>query len=56
MPEWSSLIQQALVWREDWRNVQVDHEAMLPQTLQFVHLVLGLCEDTPGVSSLNPPL
>ncbi len=56
LPQWSSLIQQALVWREDWRNVHVDHDATLPQTLRFVHFVLSLCEDTPGVSSLNPPL
>ncbi len=56
LPEWSSLIQQALVWREDWRNVHIDHEVTIPQTLRFVHLVLSLCEDTPGISSLNPPL
>jgi hypothetical protein len=56
LPGWSSLISQALVWREDWRNVRVDHDETLPQTLQFVHFVLSQCEDTPGVSSFSSPL
>lgn len=44
MPEWSSLIQNALVWRENWRDRQVDHDGTLEKTLRFIHLVLGLCE------------
>ena len=27
LPDWSQLIQNALTWREDWRNQQVDHAA-----------------------------
>jgi predicted nucleotidyltransferase len=44
MPEWSSLIQNALVWRENWRDKQVDHDGTLEKTLRFIHLVLGQCE------------
>ena len=51
LPEWSSLIQQALTWRMAWRDVEIDHEATLPQTLWFVHFVLSLCEGTPRTST-----
>ncbi len=30
----------ALVWREGWRNEQVDHEATLPETVRFVQFVI----------------
>src|SRR5260370_35623173 len=40
LPAWSQLIQNALIWREDWRNEQVDHETTLPETAKFVHLVI----------------
>ncbi len=39
LPEWSPLIQNALLWREDWRNEQVDHEATFPETTRFVHYI-----------------
>ncbi len=42
LPEWSTLIHQALVWREDWRDEQVDHDATLPETLRFAHTILNL--------------
>lgn len=45
LPEWSSLIQNALAWREAWRDENVDHEATLPETLRFVHTILDLCEN-----------
>ena len=45
LPEWSVLISNALVWREAWRDEQVDHEATLPETLRFVHAILDLSEE-----------
>ncbi len=45
LPEWSSLIQRALLWREAWRDENVDHDATLQETLRFVHFVLSQCEN-----------
>ena len=45
LPEWSSLIRRALVWRNAWREEQIDHDATLPETMRFVHFVLDLCEN-----------
>ncbi|MDQ5827056.1 MAG: DUF4111 domain-containing protein [Chloroflexota bacterium] len=42
LPEWASLIGDALKWREAWRDADVDHEATWPQTLKFVHFVIDL--------------
>lgn len=42
LPEWASLINDALRWREAWRDADVDHEATWPQTLKFVHFVIDL--------------
>ena len=39
LPAWSHLIQNALLWREDWRNEQVDHEATFDETKRFVDAV-----------------
>ncbi|GCE07293.1 hypothetical protein KDAU_46220 [Dictyobacter aurantiacus] len=39
-PQWAALIQQALVWRDEWRDEQVDHAAALPQTQQFIRFVV----------------
>jgi len=39
LPDWSQLIQNALMWREDWRNEQVDHEATFAETKRFVDFV-----------------
>jgi predicted nucleotidyltransferase len=50
LPEWSSLIQRALLWREAWRDEQVDGNATLQETLGFVHFVLSQCEKDTGVS------
>jgi hypothetical protein len=30
LPEWSTLIRNALRWRQDWRETDVDHEATFP--------------------------
>ncbi len=40
LPEWSALISNALVWRDE----QVDDEAPLPETLRFVHAILDVSE------------
>lgn len=45
-PEWASLIENALLWREAWRDENVDHEATLPDTLRFVHFVVSQCENS----------
>jgi hypothetical protein len=39
-PQWSTLIENALKWREDWRNNQVDAEETLPETKHFVQFIL----------------
>jgi predicted nucleotidyltransferase len=54
LPEWSSLIQHALSWREAWRDEHVDHDATLSETRQFVHFVLSQHENTSGVSKPDP--
>lgn len=43
-PEWSSLIGNALLWRETWRDEDVDHDATLPETLRFVRFALSQCQ------------
>lgn len=40
-PAWAELIRQALTWREDWRDENVDHAATLAVTRQFVYFMLG---------------
>src|SRR6266496_5041996 len=35
-PAWASLIENALLWREAWRNENVDHDATFQETLRFV--------------------
>jgi aminoglycoside adenylyltransferase-like protein len=40
-PEWSSLIQNALLWRADLRNEQIDHADTFPETLRFVHYAIS---------------
>jgi hypothetical protein len=44
-PEWASLIEQALVWREVWRDEDVDHDATFPDTLRFVRFAIRECEN-----------
>jgi predicted nucleotidyltransferase len=44
LPEWSALIQSALVWRATLHDEDVDHAATLPETRSFVHAVVDLCE------------
>src|SRR5260370_22829617 len=54
LPEWSKLIQNALLWREDWRNEQVDHEETFPETLRFVRFAISQCENDSGVFKIEP--
>jgi predicted nucleotidyltransferase len=45
-PEWASLIENALLWREAWRDEDVDHETTFPDTLRFVHFAISQCENS----------
>jgi predicted nucleotidyltransferase len=49
LPQWSHLIRYALLWRESWRDEDVDYEATFPETVRFVHFVIDLIvpESTP---------
>ena len=42
LPQWSRLIQQALTWRDAWRDEDVDHAASSPETIRFVRFVRDL--------------
>lgn len=53
-PAWASLIRQALAWREDWRDENVDHAATLPETRQFVSFMLAQLEPAHEVSEREP--
>jgi hypothetical protein len=39
LPEWSSLIESALAWREAWREQQINHTETRADTIRFVHFV-----------------
>ena len=41
LPQWATLIEDALKWRQNWRDNQVDTEEMLPEIKQFVHFILN---------------
>lgn len=40
LPEWSTLIENALHWRKALKDTDVDHEATLPETRRFINDVL----------------
>jgi predicted nucleotidyltransferase len=40
LPQWSSLIENALLWRQAWRDETVDHDATFPETLRFVQFLI----------------
>jgi len=42
LPRWSSLIKNALLWREAWRDEDVNYEATLQETQQFVIFMMDL--------------
>ncbi len=54
-PQWAWLIQKALVWRQDWRDAQVDHAATLPVTVQFVHFAIDQIAPPDGIYSIIEP-
>lgn len=39
LPQWSGLIQKALVWRKAWREQEVNHAATRTETVRFVKFV-----------------
>ncbi len=41
LPQWSSLIQRALVWREAYRDESVDHAARFAETRRFVQFIIA---------------
>ena len=44
-PEWDWLIQNALLWREAWRDENVENDATYPDTLSFVRFMIRECEN-----------
>ncbi len=42
LPQWSSVIKKALLWREAWRDEEVNHEATFQETLHFVNCMIDL--------------
>lgn len=53
LPQWSSFIQHALLWREAWRDEQVEHDVTLPETLRFVRFAINLCLNEAAVSKTD---
>lgn len=45
LPEWSSLIQNAIKWREKWRDENVNHELTFPEAKEFVHFIIDQIEE-----------
>lgn len=45
-PEWDWLIQNAILWREAWRDEDVDHEETFEDTLGFVGFMIRECENS----------
>lgn len=39
-PQWSSLIENAIGWRQLFREKNVNHEAAFPETKKFVHFII----------------
>jgi predicted nucleotidyltransferase len=44
MPAWADLISAALIWRQNWRDENIDHLATLDETRRFVRFVIDLIE------------
>jgi predicted nucleotidyltransferase len=47
LPQWASLIADALKWRAAWREEPADAEATFPETVRFVHFVIDLIAHLP---------
>lgn len=54
LPQWAMLIQNALAWRQDWRNEQVNPTATFPQTKRFVEFIIN--QITQQETKTNPNL
>jgi predicted nucleotidyltransferase len=39
LPEWAHLIENAMLWRADWRNTDTHPEASYPEVVEFVNFV-----------------
>lgn len=39
-PEWTSLVHNALIWRQTWQEASIDHAATFPETVQFIHFAI----------------
>lgn len=44
LPKWSALIQNALLWRENWRNEQTDDEETFNETVKFANFIIDTIE------------
>ena len=54
LPQWAELVENALLWRKEYRNDQLNHAATYPQAEEFVNFIIdyldtgcnsaGLCE------------
>jgi hypothetical protein len=40
-PQWATLIQDALLWRDASNDEEVDHDATFGETLRFVQFAIG---------------
>ncbi len=45
LPDWAPLIQDALSWRKDYRNENVEHEKTYPKTVEFVNFISKLIQE-----------
>jgi len=46
LPEWATLIQNALAWRKDFKNKNINNEETYPVTEQFVNFVISKIENS----------
>jgi hypothetical protein len=55
LPEWSSLIRNALRWRDAGDDPTIDPDATLPATLRFVHFVINTILAESSQKATTPP-
>jgi predicted nucleotidyltransferase len=44
-PEWATLIQNALLWRQAWRETEIHHAVTLPETRRFIDFMIDQVRD-----------
>ena len=49
-PQWAELVQNALMWRKFWQEEGVDHAAMFPETVRFIHFAVDTIDEDGGLS------